>query len=111
MKDSLNNPAPIAPTDTEALKSGVPVKNASGAPSANTKMVKKQGAQSGDPAAQPVAHRVNVMGRHGAAYGIRAQMGGGSDPSAGMTQANGRLFTSTINRTAPNFKAGYTQLD
>jgi len=27
-------------------------------------------------------------------------------PEAGMTQANGRLFSAAVRRTAPNFKEG-----
>jgi len=107
--DSFNNPSPIAPTDSAALKSGVPVRDASSAPSANTKPVGKKGAQSGDPATQPVANRSAT--RAGASYGIRVKVGGGVDPAAGQTLANGRLFTSAINRSAPNFQAGYTDLD
>lgn len=110
MKDSIKNPAPIAPTSA-GVGSAAKVTDASSAPSKNTKLAKKKGAQSGNPASQPVAHRSEVKARSGASYGIRAKMGGGSDPAAGATLANGKLFAPAVNRTRPNFQSGYSDLD
>ena len=46
-ESSKKNPAPLAPTS--AAVSSMKVENASAAPSANTKLMKKKGAQAGDP--------------------------------------------------------------
>lgn len=71
-------------------------------------LVKKKGAQAGDPYAQPKPSRSNVMspnaqGRNGATYGIKAKMPAYAAPEAGATQGNGRLLSSAVNRSRPNF--------
>jgi hypothetical protein len=85
-------------------------KNAS-AEGTTKKLVKKQGAQAGDPAAQKVGARSNVKHKSGAAYGIRTTMPSWKDPQVGPTQGNGRLFTAALNRTKPNFDAGVVDHD
>lgn len=75
------------------------------------KLVKKGGAQAADPATQTKPARSNVKARAGAAYGIRTSMPTWKDPQIGATQGNGRLFTSAINRTKPNFDAGIVDHD
>lgn len=46
----------------------------------------------------------------GAAYGISATINHPGAPEAGCTTANGRLFTSSINRTRTNFDSAYSRL-
>lgn len=73
------------------------------------KLMPKGGAQAGDPYAQPVGVRKNVPStrdRNGAAYSIKTSYQKTTSPEAGLTQANGRVFKSVINRTNPNFSAG-----
>jgi len=73
-KDSSKNPAPLGPTSTDP-------KNAAGAKPQVAKpvkgtLVKKGGAQAGDPYKQPKPARSNIMGklaRGGARYGIRVK--------------------------------------
>jgi hypothetical protein len=110
MKNSSKNPAPLAPS-SDAPYSGDMVENASAEPSVHTTLVPKKHSKSVDPAAQPTANRVKVMAHSGAKYGIRAKVQGGIDPAAGATLGNGRLFTSAVNRTSPNFTDGYAHLD
>jgi hypothetical protein len=100
----FKNPKPLAPTGGgQGTSSAV---NASAAPSRNTKPVAKKGAQAGDPASMAKPARKNVQGTSGARYGIRVAVGGGVSPEAGETLGNGRLFTSAVNRTLPNFQGG-----
>jgi hypothetical protein len=85
-------------------------KNASAETSKNTKLVKKKGAQAGDPYKQPKPARKNVLReRSGARYGISVKMPKGTSPEAGLTQSNGRIIPSSINRSRPNFNAGMTE--
>ena len=70
------------------------------------KLTKKKNTQSGDPAAQTVGKRANKKAAGNRAYGISAKMPSWKDPSIAPVQSNGKLFTSAINRTAPNFSAG-----
>jgi hypothetical protein len=73
-------------------------------------LIKKKGNAKGatDPYVQAKPARVKVKATGGAAYGIRTGMPAWKDPSIGMTQGNGRLFTAALNRTKPNFDAGTT---
>lgn len=86
-------------------KSGAAFTSPSASPKAG-KLVKKGGAQAADPYAQPMGTRTNVPASHGASYSIRAKYMKQTSPEAGMTQANGRRFSSVINRTSPNFEEG-----
>jgi hypothetical protein len=106
-KDSTKNKAPLAPTSAEP-------KNAAGAkprvamPSKGT-LVKKGGAQAGDPYKQPKPARSNIMGklaRGGARYGIRVKFQKTVAPEAGATQAHGRMFAPAVRRQRPNFQDG-----
>jgi len=49
--------------------------------------------------------------RTGAAYGIQVGFEAHQAPEAGLTLANGRLFSPAINRSAPNFQAGMADFD
>lgn len=80
-------------------------KNAS-AEGTSGKLVAKKNTQSGDPAVQTAGKRSAVKASGGRAYGITAKMPAWRDPQIAPVQSNGRLFTSAINRTAPNFSAG-----
>ena len=96
----------IAPNSTEPAVSSS-AKPIVAMPEKGT-LVKKKGAQSGDPYAQSKPSRSNVMspnaqGRNGATYGIRAKMPAYAAPEAGATQGNGRLLSSAVNRSRPNF--------
>jgi hypothetical protein len=44
--------------------------------------------------------------RTGAAYGIQVGFEAHTEPAAGFTQANGRIFQAAVNRSAPNFYSG-----
>lgn len=80
-------------------------KNASGAP-LKGKLVKKKGAQAGDPAAQAAPARGKIKAVAKRAFGIRTSMPAWKDPQIGPVQGNGKLFSSVMNRTKPNFDAG-----
>lgn len=111
MKDNKHNPSPIAPASTAPSMSGAKVRNAS-AEGTSGKLMKKKGAQAADPSgAGSKGKRANVKAKGGRAYGITASMPASQDPAAGATQGNGRIFSSVMNRTAPNFQAGYANLD
>lgn len=75
------------------------------------KLVAKKGAQAGDPATQTVSRRTRVKATGKSGYGIKTTMPTYKDPQVGPTQGNGRLFTSSLNRTKPNFDAGMSNLD
>lgn len=78
------------------------------------KLVKKKGAQSGDPSAYGTkANRKNEMpsaaARNGAAYKpLTARYTKMVDPAAGATQANGVVVRTAVNRTRVNFDGGTT---
>jgi hypothetical protein len=93
------------------MKDGVKFTSPSASPQAGT-LVKKKGAQAGDPYGQKGAPRSNVSAtgkdRAGAAYSIK----GGPrytkmvDPSAGATQANGIRISTAAKRDRMNFDSG-----
>ena len=100
------NIAPVPAAGSAPAGSGKVV-NASGAPSKNTTLMPKKGAQAADPSRQPVANRAYAAKeRSGAAYAIRVGFEAHTAPEAGMTQANGRVLKQAINRSAPNFRLG-----
>lgn len=110
--DTKKNPAPIAPTSAEPS-------NAAGskprvAPVEKGTLVKKKGAQAGDPTKMAKPSRSNVMSkgaRGGARYGVNVKFQQTVAPEAGATQGNGRIFSPAVNRQRPNFKAGASELD
>ena len=106
MKDSTKNPT-IAPVSDK--KTSVDFKDASSAPSKNTKLVKKKGAQAGNNWGKK-ANRSNVKsadaGHAGARYGVRVKFQKQEAPEAGATQANGRILPSAMKSQAPSFAAG-----
>ena len=107
MKDSTKNPKPVAPTSADPSNAtGMKVKDASSAPSKNTTLVKKKGAQAADPYPMAKPSRTKVTATGGARYGVRVKMSGGVAPEAGMTQGNGRLFSASVKRSKPNFTDG-----
>lgn len=106
MKDSIKNPAPLVKASATKPSAKVNFKDASSAPSANTKMVPKKSGKSADPVIKDAAHRSFTTATGGARYGISVKMSGGVAPEAGETLANGRLFSSAVKRTSPNFTAG-----
>lgn len=107
MKNPFNNPAPLAPTSIEPSNSpSVHPKDASSAPSANTKPMKKKGAQAGDPTKMAKPSRAHVKMTSGARYGVRVKFQKSESPEAGATQGNGRLLPSAIKRSSQNFTAG-----
>jgi hypothetical protein len=81
-------------------------KNASAEGTGKAKLIPKKNNQAGDPYAQPKPARKFTRGRGERAYGITTSMPAWSDPQIAPTQSNGRMFTSSVNRTAPNFEAG-----
>ena len=103
------NIAPSPAAGSAPTASGAVV-DASAAPSKNTILVPKKGAQAADPALQPVAHtRYAGRERSGATYGVQVGFEAHTAPEAGMTQSNGRLFQAAINRSAPNFRSGVSE--
>jgi len=103
-ESSKKNPAPLAPTS--AAVSSMKVENASAAPSANTKLMKKKGAQAGDPTKMAKPSRSHVKATGGARYGVRVKFQKSEAPEAGSTLANGRILPSAIKRQSQNFGAG-----
>lgn len=108
MKDSTKSTKNIAPNSTEpSVSSSASAKVSK--PERGKLMEKKGNAKGGtDPYAQPKSARPNVMspnaqGRNGATYGIRAKMPSYTAPEATSTQGNGRLLSSAVNRSRPNF--------
>jgi hypothetical protein len=72
----------------------------------------KKNAQSGDPYAQPLSAKPYApLERNGAQYGVQVGFEAHTAPEAGMTQANGRIFTPAVGRTAPNFQSGAQDLN
>ena len=109
MKDSKKNPAPIAPTSAEPS-------NAAGAKPQVAKpvkgtLVKKTGNAKGgtDPYTQAKPSRSKITATGGARYGIRVKFQQSTAPEAGATQGNGRILSSSVKRSAPNFKDGMTE--
>ena len=105
--DSKTNPAPLAPTSAEPS-------NAAGskprvAPTEKGTLVKKKGAQAGNPAVGPTNHRSNVKAHSGARYGVRVGFNKQTSPEAGATQGNGRIIPPAVNRSKPNFSAGMAE--
>jgi len=106
-KDTKKNPAPIAPTSAEP-------KNAAGskprvAPVEKGTLVKKKGAQAGDPTKMAKPSRTKVTATSGARYGVRVKFQKTTAPEAGATQGNGRILSAAINRSHPNFKDGMAE--
>ena len=102
------NPAPVAPTSAKPS-------NAAGskprvAPTEKGTLVKKKGAQAGDPTKMAKPSRKNVKsadaGHAGARYGIRVKFQKSEAPEAGATQANGRILPAAMKSQAPSFNAG-----
>ena len=103
-KDSTKNPAPVAPASTAPTASSS-AKARVAAPEKGT-LVKKKNTAAGDPTRMAKPARSNVSGNSGARYGIRVKFQHSVAPEAGSTQANGRLFSAAVKRSAPEFKAG-----
>jgi len=100
------NIAPVPAGDTAPVGSGAVV-NASGEPSPHHILVARKNTQAADPAFQPYGRRAYApYERSGATYGIQVGFEAHQAPEAGLTLANGRLFSPAINRSAPNFQAG-----
>jgi hypothetical protein len=100
--------APRKPMGKDALK----FTNVSGANSDSTTLVPKKNLQAGDPTGMGTkVNRENVqqtpaMERMGASYTVKGIIHKPTDPAAGMTQANGRIFASATNRDRGNFDSG-----
>lgn len=104
--DSKKNPAPLAPTSTAPGKAA---KATVAKPEKGT-LMKKKGAQAGDPTREAKPSRKNTMvERAGARYGIRVGFQKQVAPEAGEVQGNGRLIPPAINRSKPNFSAGMAE--
>jgi hypothetical protein len=105
MKDSIKNPAPLAPTSLGA--GSAPIAKHTAKPEKGT-LVKKTGNAKGgtDWVKQAAPARTKVTATSGAKYGITAKIPAYKPSEAGATQGNGRLFQAAVNRTAPNFKDG-----
>lgn len=105
--DSKKNPAPIAPTSADP-SNATGAKKARVAPVERGTLVKKKGAQAGDPTKMAKPSRSNVLSagaRGGARYGVRVKFQQTVAPEAGAIQANGRILPSIKTQPA-NFKSG-----
>jgi hypothetical protein len=101
------NPSPLAPVPGAAVPDSAQAVNASAEQSKYTKMMSRMGAKANDPALQPIGkHPYAPLERHGATYGVQVGFEAHTEPSAGATLSNGRLFEPAINRSAPNFYQG-----
>lgn len=73
----------------------------------STPTVPRNNTQAGDPALQAKGGRAPMLAeRLGATYGIPVNYTATTDPTAGATQANGRVFKSATNRDRTNFDEG-----
>jgi hypothetical protein len=108
MKDSTKSSKNVAPSSTAPTASSS-AKPRVAAPEKGT-LVKKKGAQAGDPTRMAKPSRSNVMSpdaKHaGARYGVRVKFQQTTAPEAGATQGNGRILPSVMNRQAPEFSSG-----
>ena len=94
---------------TMGTSASTTAKNVSAEETTGKLMPKKNGKS-----VNPVLETVGKKGTTKAgkrAYGITAKMPAYQDPQVGPTQGNGRLFSPAVNRTAPNFQAGYQDLN
>jgi hypothetical protein len=90
-------------------KDGLSFTSPSASPASGT-MVPKKNAAAGDPTgAGTKANRANqpyAGERKGAAYSIKARYTKATDPAAGLTQANGRIVSPAVVRSAGSFAEG-----
>jgi len=101
------NPSPLAPVPGSAFPDSANAVNASAEPSHYTKLAARMNAKANDPAFQPYGIRTYApRERNGAAYGVSVGFEAHVEPTAAATLANGRIFASAINRSAPNFYMG-----
>lgn len=78
----------------------------SASPTSGT-LVPKKNVAAADPTVQAKPSRANVpQDRSGAAYGVSVNYTAQTSPEAGSTQANGRLFKSSVNRDRYSFDEG-----
>lgn len=70
--------------------------NVSGAPSKNTKPVRKKGAQGGSPEPATASHRQGVQERLGFKGAPQAAMSYPNAPEASLTQRNVRIVPSAV---------------
>lgn len=106
-KDSTKNSAPVAPASTAPTASSSSKPRV--APALKGTLVKKKGAQAGDPTKMATPSRSKITATGGARYGIRVKFQHSTAPEAGSTQSNGRILASSVKRSAPNFKDGMTE--
>ena len=96
---------------TPMMKDGIKFTSPSASPEAGT-LVKKKNTAAGDPYGSKGAPRSNVpatgQDRAGAAYSIKGapRYTKMTDPSAGATQANGRVISTAAKRDRANFDSG-----
>ena len=73
-------------------------------------LVSKKNTAAGDPTAmsKPSRKATQTSGRetHGASYTVKSSYAPQTEPSAGATQANGRIVPPVMRRQAPNFEGG-----
>jgi len=101
--NSLKNPAPIASEHKPDFA------NASAPAPEMGKLMKKKGVQAADPSIKDAAVRGHGKATSGARYGITVKMPGGVAPEAGLTQSNGRIIPSAVNRSRANFSSGMAE--
>jgi hypothetical protein len=101
------NPSPLAPVPGSTVPENAQAQNASGAPSHYTKLMSRMNSKSADPAFQPYGNRTYAPREvNGGAHTIKVAFEAHTEPSAGATLSNGRMFSPAINRSAPNFYMG-----
>lgn len=83
------------------------VSNVSGVGSPNTTRVPRKNARQGNAGLGPTGHRSpTTADRLGPAFAPRATMCRQIDPSAGATQANGRIVPPAVIRSGASFASG-----
>lgn len=106
----MSQPIAPVPVDGGAPTAAGQAVNVSGAPSRSTIAVARMHTKSQDPALQPYGRREYApKERCGACYGTQVGFEAHVDPTAGLTQANGRILAPAVNRTAPNFGIGISE--
>ena len=108
MKDSTKNSKPIAPASTAPSVSSS-AKARVAMPEKGV-LWKKKNTAAGDPTRMAKPSRTFTMvERAGARYGVKVGFQKQVAPEAGLTQSNGRIVPSAVNRSRPNFNAGMTE--
>ena len=107
-KEALAGMAKTGAPRTPMGREGTAFSSPSASPKSGT-LVPKGNAAAGDPAVTNQGIRANAPyqgERKGAAYSINASYAPQKEPSAGMTQANGRIVNPSVTRQEDSWREG-----